>query len=242
MKISKSLPVIIVNFKDYEESNLQNSVKLASVCENVAKDFSHVQFVIAVHPVDLYSVCEKVGERLCVISESGDFLTRGQDGKAKSTQTGRMTPRIVKRCGGEGALINHAENPKTNDEIAAIVADFELEDPSSLTVVCAESVERAHIVKELCDRNGLSIDYFAIEPPELIGGDVSVTTRPEVISDAVSRLGDNVLVGAGVKNGEDVKRALELGAAGVLLASGVVKPKGGVTSDDVLRELANACK
>ena len=43
-----------------------------------------------------------------------------------------------------------------------------------------------------------------------------------------------VLCGAGVKNGEDVKKALELGTVGVLLASGLVK------SDDlegVIRDL-----
>jgi triosephosphate isomerase len=34
-----------------------------------------------------------------------------------------------------------------------------------------------------------------------------------------------VLCGAGVKTGKDVRRALELGAKGVLLASGVVKAK-----------------
>lgn len=234
------MAVIIVNFKDYEEANLENAVKLAEVCESVAKDFPGVKFVVAVHPVDLYAVCDVVGEKLCVISESGDSLTRGVDGKVKGTQTGRMTPAVIKRCGGKGALINHAENPASDEEIAAIVTDFELEDKALLTVVCAESVERAATLKELCDRNGLSVDYFAIEPSELIGGDVSVTTRPEIISDAVSRLGDNVLVGAGVKTGDDVRKALELGAAGVLLASGVVKPKSG-SPESVLRELASAC-
>ncbi|MDP6156110.1 MAG: triose-phosphate isomerase, partial [Candidatus Thermoplasmatota archaeon] len=34
-----------------------------------------------------------------------------------------------------------------------------------------------------------------------------------------------VLTGAGVKNGEDVAMAVELGTCGVLLASGVVKSK-----------------
>ncbi len=34
-----------------------------------------------------------------------------------------------------------------------------------------------------------------------------------------------MLCGAGVTNGEDVKAAIELGADGVLLASGVVKAK-----------------
>ena len=54
------------------------------------------------------------------------------------------------------------------------------------------------------------------------------TANPEVISDSVklvreSQPGVNVLCGAGVKNGKDVKKAIELGAQGVLLASGVVK-------------------
>ena len=42
---------------------------------------------------------------------------------------------------------------------------------------------------------------------------------------AVKRVDDGikVLCGAGIKTGRDVKRAIELGAAGVLLASGVVK-------------------
>ena len=34
-----------------------------------------------------------------------------------------------------------------------------------------------------------------------------------------------VLCGAGISTGEDVKAAIELGAEGVLLASGVVKAK-----------------
>ena len=44
---------------------------------------------------------------------------------------------------------------------------------------------------------------------------------------AVKAVDENVsvLCGAGVKTGKDVKVALELGADGVLLASGVVKNK-----------------
>ncbi len=77
----------------------------------------------------------------------------------------------------------------------------------------------------------LDPDFIAVEPPELIGGDISVTdAQPEIISNvvmAVRRIdeGIGVLCGAGVKNGKDVKKAIELGASGVLLASGVVKSK-----------------
>ena len=64
-----------------------------------------------------------------------------------------------------------------------------------------------------------------MEPPELIGGDISVSRAgPEIIEDSVNLVGENrLLVGAGIKDAEDVRIALSLGASGVLLASGVIK-------------------
>jgi triosephosphate isomerase len=72
---------------------------------------------------------------------------------------------------------------------------------------------------------------IAIEPPELIGGEVSVTSAdPKVVSGAVKAVhkiapDTLVLCGAGVKSGADVAAARRLGAYGVLVASGVVKAK-----------------
>ena len=70
--------------------------------------------------------------------------------------------------------------------------------------------------------------FIAVEPPELIGGEVSVTNvDPAIVSgtvEAVNRISKvGVLCGAGIKNGKDVSKAIELGASGVLLASGVTK-------------------
>jgi triosephosphate isomerase len=79
-----------------------------------------------------------------------------------------------------------------------------------------------------------------VEPPELIGGDISVTTaNPGIVSGTVEAVksvdsGIKVLCGAGVKNGNDVKTAVDLGAEGVLLASGVVKAKD---PESVIRDL-----
>ena len=233
MKIDKNKPVIIVNFKDYEQATGTGAVELAKTHEKLFKS-TGAQLVIAVHPTDIRAVSE-AAPGLMVISQSGDAFSRNSDDQINKTQTGRMTPKMVQACGGMGTLINHAENPRTNDEIYEIVSDFELENPELLTVCCAENAERGGAILELCKP-----DFMAIEPPDLIGGDVSVTTRPEVVSDAVHKLTVPVLVGAGVKTGEDVAKALELGAKGVLLASGVIKPSGGNTPEDVLMELINA--
>jgi triosephosphate isomerase len=84
-------------------------------------------------------------------------------------------------------------------------------------------------------------DLIAVEPPELIGGDISVSNaQPEVITKALELIGaGKLLVGAGVKSGEDVKKAIELGASGVLLASGVTKAEN---PEKVLEDLANGLK
>ncbi|MFB6077278.1 MAG: triose-phosphate isomerase, partial [Candidatus Nanohaloarchaea archaeon] len=67
-------------------------------------------------------------------------------------------------------------------------------------------------------------DFVAFEPPELIGGDVSVASaKPELIEAAVENAATTVLTGAGVKDSDDVETALDLGTDGVLVASGVVK-------------------
>ena len=72
-------------------------------------------------------------------------------------------------------------------------------------------------------------DYIAIEPPELIGTGIPVSqANPEIVENTVNEIHKinkeiNVLCGAGISTGEDMKAALELGSQGVLLASGIIK-------------------
>jgi len=236
--------MIIINFKNYEESTGDGAKVLAEIFEKVSVETSG-DIAVAVHPTDLRSVAEIVN-KLWLFSQGADFYSRNPDGTHKKTQTGRMTPDLMKKIGVDGILVNHAENPCSNEEIKMIVEDFRAECPMMKIIVCAESVDRAEQILAVCGGGvaddgvvGLVVrpDFIAIEPPEMIGGDVSVTTKPEIIVEAVSRIGVDVLVGAGVKTSADVKEALNLGAKGVLLASGVIKPKDGKTPEQALREL-----
>ena len=92
-----------------------------------------------------------------------------------------------------------------------------------MVCACASDVEEAKVLASL------SPEYIAVEPPGLIGGEISVTSAdPEIISStlqAVKEISDSVgvLCGAGVKDGKDVAKAIQLGTEGVLLASGVTK-------------------
>jgi len=233
--------MIIVNFKNYPESTGENAVRLAKVCDEVAGSFGDSgandcveEIVIAVHPTDLRAVSSAVS-KVKVISESGDFYTKNNGEVVRKPQTGRMTPDMVFGCGAVGALVNHAENPRTDEEISMIVRDFKEEKSDSLIVVCAENVERAKKIEQICGE--FKPDFIAIEPSELIGGDVSVTTKPEIIREAVAAISLPILVGAGVKTLEDFVAAKELGAKGILLASGIVKPTGGKSRFEALKSL-----
>ena len=87
-------------------------------------------------------------------------------------------------------------------------------------------------------------NYVAVEPPELIG-DISVTSAdPGIVSGTVSAVIQTndqvqVLCGAGVKSGKDVSTAMDLGAKGVLLASGVTKSENPF---EALSELVSSSK
>ncbi|MCD6403579.1 MAG: tryptophan synthase subunit alpha, partial [Nanoarchaeota archaeon] len=90
----------------------------------------------------------------------------------------------------------------------------------------------------------LQPDYVAIEPPELIGGKVSVVTRPELVKKGIEAVKSiskktEVLVGAGVHSKEDVKKAIKLGAKGVFVASSICKAKD---PEEKIRELAEGLK
>ena len=69
------------------------------------------------------------------------------------------------------------------------------------------------------------------------------TADPEIVSGtarAIREISEDVgiLCGAGVKNGQDVLKAIELGTSGVLLASGVTKVKDAVAAlNDLVSEL-----
>ena len=106
-------------------------------------------------------------------------------------------------------------------------------------VFLADALADYGFAQHILMRFGVELDTV-LGHDELIGGDISVTTaNPDVVSDSVKLVKDvapevKVLCGAGVKNGKDVAMAIELGAEGVLLASGVVKADDQMS---VLRDL-----
>lgn len=214
-KISKNLksPLIVVNFKTYEEATGHNALKLALICDEVAKE-TNANIIVCPQVADLQNIVRHVS--IPVYAQHVDSIEYGSN-------TGRILPQSLKSIGVSGTLLNHSERRLRID---IIEKSIELCKKNELkTIVCANDAIIGQAVY------AMHPDYVAVEPPELIGGNVSVSTaKPKIITDSVNKVcklgGKNkVLVGAGVKNNKDVKKSLKLGAWGVLLASGITKSK-----------------
>jgi len=204
-------PAIIINFKVYSEIEGQKALYLAQICNRIA-DETGANIIACPPMVELSYVADQV--EIPVYSQN-------VDPKKPGSGTGFTTPSLVKAAGATGTLINHSEHKQPAEDVGTCVQMCK--DLDLVTCVCADTID---VAKDLAK---FSPYYIAVEPPELIGGDISVTTaNPGIVSgtvEAVKSVDKNVrvLCGAGVKNGNDVKTAVELGAEGVLLASGVTK-------------------
>ena len=181
-------------------------MELAKAHELVANELG-VNLAVAGQAMDLSMLASAV---------SLPVLAQHVDGCGYGAYSGHVPVEIAHNMCVDGSLLNHSECRISDTQIQSAIDDMKR--LGMVSIVCAESVEEAHRFVEM------GANFVAIEPPELIGGEVSVSeARPELITEAVAKIGShNVLIGAGIKSGADVRKAMELGAGGVLVASGVV--------------------
>jgi len=217
-------PFILVNLKTYQEASGQRAHAIAGAAQQVA-DESGVEIGIApsymnIHPLSMHYT-------LPIYSQHVDAAPPGAN-------TGSVTVEAIREAGASGSLVNHSERRLTLADIEAVVS--RLKGAGLVSVVCTNNVATSAAAA------ALGPDFVAIEPPELIGGNVSVSSaNPGIITgtvEAVKKVNPavRILTGAGIHSGECVKTAIDLGTDGVLLASGVVKAKAPIA---VLRDLVS---
>ena len=222
--MSENEPVIMINFKTYKESFGYRAHDIAEAAGTVA-DESGIEIVICPGFMDIHPMSNH--HQIPVFAQHIDGITPG-------AHTGHILAEAVKAAGASGTLINHSERRLTLADISAAVDAAKR--AGLKTVVCTNDTPTSAAAA------ALSPDFVAIEPPELIGSGISVTTAdPGIIKksvDAVKSVNKNVrvLAGAGINSGSCVEKAIELGSDGVLLASGVVKAEDPLA---VLRDLVS---
>mgnify|MGYP002524933090 FL=1 len=216
--------LVVVNFKTYQTAHGASAEELALAMAGIETD---ARLVAAVSAIDLSAV---------VAAAPGlEVWTQHLDPIQSGSNTGWLHPDTAVERGATGTLINHAEH-KVSIEHVAMLLDQVPED--FCVCACAADIDEAQALA------ALGPTYVAVEPPELIGGDVSVTSAdPGIVSGTVAAVREvtdevGILCGAGVKSGEDVATAMELGTTGVLLASGVTKADDpGAALDDLVSML-----
>jgi triosephosphate isomerase len=212
--------MLLINFKAYEQAMGDKAVEIAKIAAEISKKTSK-RIAVVPNFVDLRQVSKVV-----------EAFAPHVDPFEPGSHTGSVVPNMIGFA--KGVVLNHTEKPVLLKDLEASIRmakKLGLE-----TVVCANNVAVA------ADVTTFKPDHIALEPPELIGGDISVSTaEPDIIKKAVDAIGSQskVLVGAGIKTRKDVEIAIELGAKGVFVASGIVK------ADNIkyaIKELADGLK
>ena len=217
-------PLVLVNLKCYSESIGNGAHRIARAAREVT-DESGVTIGLAPLYIDIHPIHHHYG--IPVFAQHVDPIEPG-------AHTGRMPLPAIKSAGAIGSLVNHSEYRLNIADIEKNVTA--LRGAQMLSCVCSNNVATTAALA------ALGPDYVAIEPPELIGGKISVSeANPEVITgsvEVVRKINSSVkvLTGAGIHSGKCVKTAVELGTDGVLLASSVVKAEDPAL---VLRDLVS---
>ena len=206
-------PTIVINFKAYKEASGKNAIKLANICEKLSIEHN-AKIIICVNTVDLKEIASNV---------SIPVFSQHVDGDKFGGHTGAVLPEVLVQANSTGTLINHSEDRCTKETLKKSIT--RCKETGLYSIVCVQNPEEAAEVAKLLP------DAIAIEPPELIGGDISVTTsNPKIITDSIKAVKEvnkriPVLCGAGIKDKEDISISIKLGSKGVLIASGIVKAK-----------------
>ncbi|WP_295721736.1 triose-phosphate isomerase [uncultured Methanobrevibacter sp.] len=204
-------PIVILNFKTYLESCGDDALNLAKALQSVQEE-TGIKMVACPQACDIYRIKNETS--IDVLSQHIDAITPGSN-------TGSTLFEGVLASGIDGSLLNHSEKRLTLADIQEV--NQKLIDNNLISCICTNNVETSVAAATF------NPDIVAIEPPELIGSGISVSqAEPEIVEgtvDKVKAINSNVkvLCGAGISTGEDMAQALELGAEGVLLASGIVK-------------------
>ena len=209
--------MIFVNFKTYPEASGDNAIKLVRTICDVATEMD-IEIVSCPQAVDLREAL-KVSDHPASPSKPRRSRVWAQhvDSVEQGRATGWIPAEVAREVGIEGVLLNHSEHKLSVGVLAETLNRSK--EVGLKTLVFADSLEEAKIVAKF------KPDYIGYEPPELIAAkETSVArSKPDLIEKVVNEIPDiPILIGAGVKDRNDVEVGLERGAKGVVLSSAVV--------------------
>ena len=211
--MSSNKPIVILNYKTYLESSGEKALLLAKDLESVY-DETGIPMIASPQAIDISKIKDETS--IPVYAQHIDPITPGGN-------TGSNLLESFIANGIDGTLLNHSEKRMKLADIESVVS--QAKKANIISCVCSNNVATSEAVATLAP------NYVAVEPPELIGTGIPVSkAEPEIVTGTVEKVKNinknvKVLCGAGISTGGDMKAAIDLGAEGVLLASGIIKAK-----------------
>lgn len=201
--------MIVVNFKTYAQATGTKAIELALICDKVAKD-SGLKIIIAVQTTDIERIVRRV--RIPVF---GQHL----DAKGPGKYTGAITALALRNAGASGVLLNHSEHFFYS--FSELGRAIELAKNQGLQVLAfAKDLKIAQKI------DTFKPEFLAYEEPTMVAGDQAMIQLPQFhqkIRRFVQAVESIPLIGAGIKEREDVFNSLKLGIKGIAFSSGFVK-------------------
>jgi triosephosphate isomerase (TIM) len=199
--------MILLNFKTYIQSTGENAIKLVRIAKE-SESATGIETIVCPQNIDIRDIAKIF---------PAHTWAQHVDPDLREKATGWFPAQIAKEAGAVGTLLNHSEHKLDPETLSA--THNRCKEIGMKTLIFADSVDEAVLVSKLRP------DYIGYEPPELIASpDTSVSrAKPEVIESVVKAVpGIPILVGAGVKDSQDVEVSLLLGAKGIALASAFI--------------------
>jgi triosephosphate isomerase len=214
--------MIFLSLKTYQQASGDQAVKLCQIIKKVSQE-TNIPIIPAAQPFDLYRIKQTVDI---------EVWAQHLDPIDPDRHFGWLSPYSAKLAGATGSVINHGEHQLDFQTIKKTVAKCRQYDLK--TLVITDTIPLAKKVIQL------KPDYLAFEYPELIGGQrAMIEVDPKKIKQLIDLSPIPVIIGAGIRTGEHVKKTVKLSGAGVILASALVKADD---QEAVLQDLASGFK
>ncbi|MDE1868753.1 MAG: triose-phosphate isomerase [Candidatus Micrarchaeota archaeon] len=199
------MKTLIINFKAYPNA-FNNGVGIAEFCARS----SNKDLEILVAPPA--TMLRELAAITPTIAQHVEPIPNGP-------HTGKITVRELKESGAIGTILNHSENwlgPRKLKEAVKMLKAQKL-----ISIACVETSFAAERILAKTKP-----DYVVLEPPELIGGDVSVSVarKSEILEfvSAAKEAGSKPLIGAGIRSRRDIEDGIEFGAEGFVVSSSIM--------------------
>ena len=222
-KINLRPPIFEMGLKGYLYG--KKALEFAKAADIISKKYE-VSIIFDPQYIDIPKIVEET-ESLYIFAQHMDSVEIGRG-------IGSILPEALKEAGVVGAILNHAERRIKLSEIYRTIK--RADDVGLATLVCADSPQEAAAVAQL------NPNIVLAEPPQLIGtgkpvGKLLKDFISETI-DLVKKINPEIIIcsGAGIRDADDVKKIIRLGAESTGSTSAILK------ADDPARKLEEMIK